>query len=209
MTDSGLIWENLSRKVERVVPRLRIIELARRLDLNPTSAIRTLVRGERILPVFKGYYYVMRPDEILHHETAPLIVFAHAAKAKGIGSWYYGLYTALRLNGMSHEYRTDEHVVSTALYRPGGVKMAGRRFVVLKWRSDLTGYGHIDKGPYRYSDPEKTVLDFAYWDHYRRSKGHAATNIWLDHVDSIDRARLEAYLPHYPASVRTTVEASL
>lgn len=207
MDEATLIWEALSRKKDRVVPRRRIVELARRIDLNPESTIRTLTRNDRIMPTFKGHYYVKSPEEILHHASVPLDVFAHAAKAKGIGSWYYGLYSALRLNGMTHEHRRDEHVIATGLYRPKGVVMADRRFLVLKWKPEMTRFGLERRGPYRFSDPEKTVLDFAYWDHFRKAKGHGATNEWREHLHKVDRGRLESYLPKYPAGVRDAVEA--
>lgn len=209
MDDASLVWEALSRKKDRVVPKQRIVELAHRIDLNPESTIRTLTRNDRITPTFKGHYYVKSPEEILHHASDPLEVFAHAAKAKGIGSWYFGLYSALRLNGMTHEHRVDEHVIATELYRPRGVEMAGRRFVALKWKPEMTRFGLTRRGPYRFSDPEKTVLDFAYWDHYRKAKGHSATQEWREHLHAVDHARLESYLPNYPASVRRIVEAEL
>ena len=209
MTDSGLIWEALSRERERVVTRRRIVELANRIDLNAESAIRTLSNTNRIMPLFKGFYYLRDPSEILlNAPTSPLDLFALGAKAKGIGTWYYGLDTALRLNGMTHEHRNDELVVSDNLYRPHGITMAGRRFVVLKWRPSLTRFGVKRKGNYSWSDPEKTVLDFAYHDHYSLSKGRAATGIWREHLHTINRPRLRAYLAHYPAAVADMIEGA-
>lgn len=209
MTEARLIWETLSRERERVVPKRRIAELANRIDLNAASAIRTLSKTDRIVPLFKGFYYLREPNEILlHATTSPLDLFARGAKAKGIGSWYYGLDTALRLNGMTHEYRNDELVISDAFYRPNGITMAGRRFVILKWRPSLTRFGMKRKGNYFWSDPEKTVLDLAFHDYYSVSKGRPATGVWKEHLENVNHAVLESYLVNYPARVRAMIEGA-
>ena len=130
-----------------------------------------------------------------------------AAYRKGIGAWYYGLYTALRLNSMTHEERRHEAVISDSFYRMLGVPIGGKRFVVYKWRPDLVTFGLVDNGLYRHSDPEKTVLDFAYWDHWRASKGKSGTRVWAEHATSVDERKLRRYLRHYPPSVSSMVEA--
>ncbi len=210
MTESSLIWETLASRGEVVVPRTSISELTRRINLNADSTIRTLSKNRRLLPLFKGFYYCMNPNEILRHkEVSALDVFALGAKAKGIGSWYYGLHTALRLHGMSHEYRTSEDVISDSFYRPNGVAMAGRRFTILKWRPGMAKFGVRKRNDYLVSDPEKTVLDFAYLDHYAMAKGRAPSGTWREHVNAVDPGRLKNYLSHYPVNVRLMVEGAL
>src|SRR6266540_5552761 len=98
-----------------------------------------------------------------------------AADRKGIGTWYYGLYSALRLNGMTHEERREEAVISDSFYRIHGVPIAGKRFVVYKWRPELVTFGLLSFVFYEYTTTEKTVLDFAYWDHWRVSRGSSMT----------------------------------
>ena len=210
MNDSRLIWETLSRNRERVVATRRIVELAERIDLNATSAIRSLRKAERIVPLFKGYYYLRDGNEILLHAAAnPLELFARGANAKGIGSWYFGLHTALRLNEMTHEHSNDEFVVSDAFYRPKGVMIAERRFVVLKWRPSMTRFGLKRIGEYSWSDPEKTVLDYAFLDHYLRVKGHPVTGVWKENLTNLRRSKLKSYLPNYPVPVRSMLEEGL
>jgi hypothetical protein len=210
MASPNLIWEALASANVRVVPKSRLSELAKRIDIKPDSAIRTLSNNRRIMPLFKGYYYLRTPDEILlHKEASPLDLFSLGAGAKDIGAWYFGFHTALRLNGMTHEHRTDEHVVSDSFYRPNGVPIAGRRFVVLKWRPEMARFGLVKRKGYFWSNPEKTVLDFAHADCSAEAKGRPKSNVWREHLASVDHAKLRGYLKHYPRATRALVEAAL
>jgi hypothetical protein len=161
--------------------------------------------------LFKGYYYVRTPEELRLRNPRynPLELFALAATRKGIGSWYYGLDTALRLNGMTHEDRRVETVVSDSFYRIHGVLVGASRFVIHKWRHELVTFGLVDKGVYRHSDPEKTVLDLLYWDYWRAAKGKPETRAWVDYLANVRTSKLRMYLRHYPEAVARSVEGFL
>ncbi|MGQ0535364.1 MAG: type IV toxin-antitoxin system AbiEi family antitoxin domain-containing protein [Methanobacteriota archaeon] len=211
MESSAAIWEVLARTKREVITSLEIGELSRRLDRKPEHVARHLRREGYLLPLFKGYYRVRNPEEIRLGEERrnPLELFALAADAKGIGSWYFGLHTALRLNSMTHEDRREETVISDRFYRIRGVPIGPRRFVIHKWAPALLAFGLVEKGPYKYSDPEKTVLDLAYLDYWNRKKGRAETRTWNEHVDAADAGKLRRYLAHYPAEVKAAVGAVL
>ncbi len=209
METSATVWEVLARAKREVVTSHDLAELARRLDRKPEHVTRHLRREGYLLPLFKGYYYVCSAEEIRLREERrnPLELFALAARAKGIGSWYFGLHTALRLNGMTHEDRREETVVSDRFYRIRGVRIGARTFVIHKWAPELLTVGLIEKAPYCYSDPEKTVLDLAYLDYWRRRKGRPETRAWVEHSETVDTRRLRRYLTHYPEDVKAAVEA--
>ncbi len=209
MESTAAIWETLTRSRREIVTSREVADLARRLGRRPENALRHLRRTGYLLPLFRGYYYVRGPEELRLGDNRhnPLELFAMAADRKGIGAWYYGLYTALRLNGMTHEERRDEAVISDSFYRIRGVPIGARRFVVYKWRPELLTFGLVDKGLYRYSNPEKTVLDFAYWDYWRTSKGKSGTRVWAEHATSVDERKMRSYLRRYPPTVSTMVEA--
>ena len=209
MESTATIWETLTRSRREIVTSGEVAALARRLGRRPDHALRHLRRTGYLLPLFRGYYYVRGPEELRLGDARhnPLELFAMAADRKGIGAWYYSLYTALRLNGMTHEERRDETVISDSFYRIRGVTIGGKRFVVHKWRPELVSFGLATRGHYRYSDAEKTVLDFAYWDHWRASKGRPMTRVWAEHAASVDKSKLGRYLRHYPPAVSNLVEA--
>ena len=211
MESTASIWESLVRTKREIVTTEEVATLASRLGRRPEHAIRHLRRARYLAPLFKGYYYVRTPEELRLGDPRynPLELFALAANRKGIGTWYYGLHTALRLNGMTHEVRRDETVISDSFYRIHGVPITARRFVIHKWRPELATFGLLDKGTYRYSDPEKTVLDLAYWDHWRATRGKPKTRAWVDHVANVRSEKLRKYLRHYPEDVARAAEGTL
>lgn len=208
MASSAVVWESLFRDEKKVVTTDDLHNLAERIGKDPENAIRHLRRAGYILPLFKGYYYVRSPEEreLGDPRYNPLELFGLAAEAKGIGNWYFGLHTALRLNGMTHEDRREETVISDELYRIDGVTVGDGRFVARKWTPDLCTFGLVEEPHYRYSDPAKTVLDLAYLDHWREAKGKTATGTWREHVSSVDEGLLREYLPRYPPGVVERIE---
>ena len=214
MTERGAstaLWEVPVREGREVLTSAELATMARRIGAKPEHALRHLRREGYLLPLFRGYYYVRTAEELrLHTERRdPRELFALAARAKGIGEWYFGLSTALRLNGLTHEDRREESVVSRAFYRIKGVPIGSRRFVIHKWGADLFGFGLLRRGSYRVSDPEKTVLDLAYLDYWTEKKEHGATRVWVEHLGSVDGRRLRGYLGHYPPGVKGMVEERL
>ena len=208
---STALWEVPVREGREVLSSADLAAMARRIGVNPEHALRHLRREGYLLPLFRGYYYVRSPEELrLHTERHdPLELFAMAAGAKDIGEWYFGLHTALRLHGLTHEDRREERVVSHACYRIGGIPIGSRRFVIHKWGAELFGFGIERRGRYRVSDPEKTVMDLAYLDFWSARKGHAPARLWNEHLGSVDVRRLRRYLPRYPRALRSMVEEQL
>ena len=204
---STVLWEVSVREGHEVLTSKSLVEMARRIGVRPEHALRHLRREGYLVPLFRGFYYVRTPEEVrLHTERHdPLELFALAARAKGIGMWYFGLTTALRLNGLTHEDRREETVVSRAFYRIHGVPIGSRRFVIHKWDKELFGFGLKRWRTYFVSDPEKTVLDLAYLDFWRAKKRHPMTRAWTEHLASVDSREVRRYLPHYPEEVRLTV----
>src|SRR3972149_12264387 len=152
MESTAAIWETLVRNGRETATGAEVAALAHRLGRRPENALRHLRRTGYLLPLFRGYYYVRGPEELRLGDNRhnPLELFAMAAYRKGIGAWYYGLYTALRLNSMTHEERRHEAVISDSFYRMLGVPIGGKRFVVYKWRPDLVTFGLVDNGLYRH-----------------------------------------------------------
>ncbi|MHB8351371.1 MAG: type IV toxin-antitoxin system AbiEi family antitoxin domain-containing protein [Thermoplasmata archaeon] len=199
------------REGRKVLTSGDLAEMARRIGARPAHALRHLRREGYLVPLFRGFYYVRTPEEVLLRTERydPLELFTLAARAKGIGEWYFGLTTALRLNGIAHEDRREETVVSRVFYRIHGVPIGSRRFVIHKWDKKLFGFGLERRRSYFVSDPEKTVLDLAYHDFWRAKKRHPAMRAWTEHLASVNSRKVRRYLVHYPEEIRRTVEGRL
>ncbi len=125
-------------------------------------------------------------------------------KLKYVKNWYFGLHTALKLNNMTHETFAVEDVVSDTLFRANPFTIAGYKFKFIKVTPSLFEFG-VTKGEngLKYSDPEKTVLDFVYIWRYNgipKEKIVSDTSGWEKHVS---REKLRSYAKKYPDTVAT------
>lgn len=59
----------------------------------------------------------------------------------GVKNWYFGLYTALKLNNMTHEHFAVDYVVNDRLFRPKPMTIAGYKFRFLKLAPRLLKFG--------------------------------------------------------------------
>ena len=71
------------------------------------------------------------------------------------------MYTALKLNNLTHAHSTVDYVVNDRILRVKPMTIAGYNFKFAKLKPSLFNFGIIGNG-LKHSDPEKTILDFAY-----------------------------------------------
>lgn len=174
------------------------------LKLDYASAIRYLLKRKSLVRIFKGIFYVKSLEEIRlgKRKYSHLEIVSRGLELKGIKNWYFGLHSALKLNNMTHEHFAVEEVVSDSLFRAKPVNIAGYKFKFVKISPPLLGFGIKDEGSgLRYSDPEKTILDFIY---LSRHGGMEFKRILLevsDWSENISRNRLKEYSKNYPKTV--------
>lgn len=204
MRSSALVWESLARDGREVVTKSELDKLASRLNKNPKNTIDHLVRGNYLTPLFRGTYRVNTPAEVRLGvpERNHLELFAVGAREKGLRHWYFGLHTALRLNGLTHEYLTVETVINDKLYRPKGIEIGGRLFILHKWNTTITRFGITRESGLPVSDREKTVLDLAYHEFWAERRGRKTPGDWCAHLDNVDTERFLDYLERFPPSFR-------
>lgn len=124
---------------------------------------------------------------------------------KGVRNWYFGLHTALELNNMTHERFAIDSVINDKIFRAKPVSIAGHKFRFVKLSNKLLDFGVVKDG-IRYSDAEKTILDFIYiW----RYNGIPEEKIVLDvaeWAENISKAKIRKYAKKYPKTVSEIVE---
>ena len=175
--------------------------------LNYNNTIRYLISKGYLLRIFKGIFYVRSFDEL----KLGTIKFSHlelvskGMKLKGVTNWYFGLYTALKLNNATHEHFTVDYVVSDRIFRNKPINIAGYRFKFVKLKEYLFGFG-IKKDKYRYSDLEKTVLDLIYIWRYNGVPDNKILIDIEDYADDISGKRVMRYSKNYPKTVANLVE---
>ena len=176
----------------------------RRMKINYNSAIGHFITRGHIIRIFKGIFYVKSLDEMKLGKTkySHLELVAKGLELKGVKNWYFGLYTALKLNNMTHEYFSIDYVVNDKILRVNPMKIAGHKVHFLKLKSSLFSFGIISKGTIMCSDNEKTILDFIYmWRYNGIAKDRIIADIG-DWTSNLCGPKFEEYAKSYPKTVQ-------
>lgn len=116
------------------------------------------------------------------------------------------LFTALRLNALTHEYFTRIFVLNDRIYRSKIIKIYGEDVKFIKIKPHLTEFGIINRGKIRYSDLQKTLLDFLYLSRYNPRLKITAKNILAKYRDMVNREKTHEYIVHYPNSLKRVLK---
>ena len=170
--------------------------------------IRHLVPRGYLVRIFKGIFYIKSLEELelARAKYTHLELVAKSLELKNVKRWYFGLHTALKLNNMTHETFSVEDVVNDKLFRANPMNIAGYKFRFTKMSSSLLGFGIREQDGLRYSDAEKTVLDFIYIWRYNGVPGEkivADVSEWAKHAS---RGKLRSYAKRYPKTVAEIAE---
>ena len=174
------------------------------MKLNYEMVVRYFGMRGYLVRIFRGIFYVKSLEEakLGRSRYNHLELVARGLELKKVGNWYFGLHTALKLNNMTHETFTVEDVINDKLFRANPFTIAGYRFKFSRLSPALLSFG-IKKAEngVRYSDPEKTILDFIYLWRYNgipEEKIAADVSGW---AKGISKEKLRAYAKKYPKTV--------
>jgi predicted transcriptional regulator of viral defense system len=176
-------------------------------DLDYYNTIRNLISRGYLVRIFKGIFYVKSFEEVKMGgmKYSHLELVSKGMELKGISNWYFGLYTALRLNNATHEHFTVDYVVNDTLFRAKPINIAGYRFRFIKVKKSLLEFG-IKEEKHRYSDLEKTLLDFIYlWNYSSVPKEKIVIDI-EEYMQDISKNKIKKYSIHYPNTVWKILE---
>ena len=182
-----------------------------KLELDYENTIRYFIRQGYLIRIFKGIFYVKDIEEIelgrLKYSYRELI--AKGLALKDVKHWYFGLYSALKLNNMTHETFVIDHVINDTIFRAKPIDIAGYKVTFHRISPKVLTFGILTKDSIRFSDPEKTILDFLY---ILRYNGVPENKILMDvseYSNSISKEKIRKYVNHYPKSVKKTLEGLL
>ncbi len=202
-----LLVKKLHLEGKEFVTAEDIAERCKPLKMKPENAIRYLLKEKYLVRIFKGIFYIRTFDEIKlgRSKYSHLDLVSKGLVLKGVKNWYFGLYTALKLNNLTHEHFTVEYVLNDKIFRAKPIEIAGYKFRFLKLKTDLFDFG-ITENALRYSDAEKTILDFI---HVWRYNGVPEEKIIMDiseYAANVSKKKLLAYAESYSKSVKETAD---
>ncbi len=177
------------------------------LNLDYENIIRYLIRRKYFIRIFKGIFYARDWEEIKNKSIkySHFELVSKGLELKGVRNWYFGLYTALKLNNATHEYFTIDYVISDILYRNKPITVNNRKYKFHKIKPSLLKFGMIEN-KFRYSDLEKTILDFIYlWIYNSTPKNKILMNI-SDYTKNLSESKIRDYMQWYPKSVKEIIK---
>lgn len=180
-----------------------IKNLCNPLNLDYKNTVNYLLRKGYLLRIFRGIFYLKSLDEIKFGKSkySHLELISKGMELKKVNNWYFALYTALKLNNLTHEHFAVDYVINDKIFRAKPIKIAGYKFKFVKLKPDLFKFGII-KDSIRYSDPEKTVIDFIYiWRYNGIPEEKIIMNI-SDYTVRLSKNKIMEYAKNYPKTVR-------
>jgi predicted transcriptional regulator of viral defense system len=199
----SILLKKLRMDNKEFVASTELRNYCKQMKLDYKSAIGHFVSRGHLTRIFKGIFYVKSLDEVKLGKARynHLELVAKGLELKGVKNWYFGLYTALKLNNMTHEHFAIDYVVNDRIFRAKPMKIAGYRFKFLKLKPSLFKFGLIEN-ELTYSDPEKTILDFVYvWKYNGVPKERIAADI-SEWTTSLSKVRVKEYVKSYPKTVQ-------
>lgn len=171
--------------------------------------IRYFIWRKYLVRIFREVFYVKSIEEFKLGKSKynHLELVSKGLELKGVKNWYFGLHTALKLNNMTHEHFAIEEVISDSFFRPKPVNIVGYKFRFVKISPFLLNFGtkNDDNTMLRYSDPEKTILDFVYLFKHRGIPDDRIVMDVSDWSSNISKERLKKYSKSYPKSIADIV----
>lgn len=158
-----IIVKKLELSDKKFITREELREECKKLSMDYYVTIRYLTYYKYLVRILRGIFYIKSIEERKLNKTDinHLEAIKEALRIKGIKNWYFGLSTALKLNNLTHEYFAIDYIINDKLFRANPFSILGHKVKFIKIKPKLTKFGIINKNK-RYSDKEKTMLDFIY-----------------------------------------------
>lgn len=190
----------------KVANREEIEKACRRFSSDATATINFMISYGYFLRILRGIYYVKTLEEFKLKKSVNIYEILSLGMEKLKVNWYFGLYTSLRLNGLTHEYFDTIFILNDKIFRPKAIKVGGEKVKFLKLKSKLFGFGIINEDHINFSDVEKTLLDVVYVSRYRSAPEERIISIIEEYGKNVKAKKIKAYLKFYPKTVEMVVK---
>ncbi len=190
----------------KVITRAEMEKSCEKFGRDVRATVNFMISYGYLVRILRGLYYVKTVEEFKLKKALDIYRILSLGMEKLKVKWYFGLYTALTLNGLTHEHFDVIFVVNDSIFRPKEIKVAGERVKFLKLKMGLFGFGVVEKGVIKFSDPEKTLLDFVYISRYRSLPKERIESMVEEYSGRLDPSRIKAYLRFYPKTVEEVIK---
>jgi len=151
----------------KILTRKDFDSLATKYKFDKDTLRRVMLNKGYLITIFRGVYYLKDYEEkkLNSLRYSPYELLALGLEKKGI-KWYFGLNTALKFLGLTHEVFPVNIVVNDKFNRTKPMKIAGSSFFFVKLKPslffDIKKENTSNNISLFYSNIEKTILDMIY-----------------------------------------------
>ncbi|MDI3475191.1 MAG: hypothetical protein PWQ79_66 [Thermococcaceae archaeon] len=190
----------------KAIIREELEKLASYFNEDVDYLVNYLIQYGYVIRILRGLYYVKTPIEFSSGGSPSIYKLISLGMSRITENWYFGLFTALVLNGLTHETYTTVFVINDKVTRPKAINVNGTPVRIIRSRRNIFDFGMIVRDSLKLSDIEKTLLDFLYFSSYGTVSRELALRIWREYSEYADREKLKRYSERYPVSVRKVIE---
>jgi predicted transcriptional regulator of viral defense system len=200
----------LSRFGGNAITKDEIRDTCKRFGADVDNTINFMISYGYLVRILRGLYYVKTVEEFELKKSPDIYKILSLGLNKLKVKWYFGLYTSLRLNGLTHEFFDTIFILNDRIYRPKEIKVGGEKVKFIKLSSKLVDFGIVNESGKRFSDVEKTLLDLAYISRYRSVPEGRITSMIEEYRKRVKADKVMEYLKFYPKSVeKVAMDAGL
>lgn len=208
------IVKDLRKKEEELINSDIIKDYSKKLHYNLGDVVKYLTSQGYIMEVFKDLFYVKDIDEFNKKELkySQYELVAKALALKKVKNWYFGLNTALSFepaekNELFFDNDTSiDYIINDRFSMDKPITIDGDKFSFFVFNNELLTFGIKTSGNYRYSDLEKTILDYV----YLYCSNHVSVGKIMKEASKYksiaSKERILEYSQHYPVIVAQTLE---
>ena len=213
MNKVEVVLRELSYK-KKVIDAKELKEICKRYKFKYVETKKLLLITKSITPIFRGIYYVKDYNEkktgILKY--APIELVSEGLRKKGI-NWYFGLHTAIKMLGLTHEVFTVRYIINDRYAETKTLNLGGSKFIFKKMKPSLF-FGirrrkTDNKIIINYSNLEKTILDFLYFYKKRGKPNSVLSGTLREYEEELNINKLLRYAREYPTLVKRFVKGAL
>jgi predicted transcriptional regulator of viral defense system len=179
------------------------------LKMEYLDAIKYLIRHKYLHRIMRGIFYnpSIRERKMGGFDITYREAIVKALEIKGVNDWYFGLETALKLNNLTHEFFVVDYILNDKISRRKSLEVFGNKIKFVKVKPKLCKLG-IKKLKYmKFSDVEKTILDFVYLLKYRGFSDAIVKNKIIDYLEFASKEKLLSYSKKYNKKVEEFVRS--
>ena len=181
------------------------------LYFNYRTISNYLISRKFLIKILDGIYYVKTADEMSLDKLklSSLELLAKALELKDVHNWYFGLYTALKLNEIDYHHQNKYcYLINNRILKNKPIKVLGKKYRFFRFQDALFNFGIIN-GKVKYSDLEKTILDLLYlWEYKHRNENRILIEL-SKLLDGTSKEKILDYSQYYPYSNQNILKKAL